>query len=410
MHNSDEVVPYRALLRLPGAMRAFAASSLCRLSYSTVGLAQLYVIERATGSFGVAGLASAAFGVCALSAPLKSRLVDRYGQRRLIAVLGAAYGASLLALAVLAIADVRNGVIYVTVAGLAGLLAPPLGPAMRAVWATLSEGVATRQRVYSFDLAVEDTLFTVGPLVVGGLVVLHGPTLAVVVTAGLMLVGSQSLARSPAVKAHDERAPTWQKGPRSGPLRSPGFAVLVGIVLVLSSGCGVVDVAVAARALRAGTPAAAGYVLAALALGSVIGGQLWARRARAGTISTQLAVLSVVLIVSLAGAAEAPDLAVLAVVLAVFGAALTPVLIVAYVAADRLVPRAGRTEASTWVNTAFNAGNALGLAVAGLAVDRDGPTGSFFLGTAVAVIALIVIVTLGRRLDRSLSHQASSPD
>jgi predicted MFS family arabinose efflux permease len=251
-------------------------------------------------------------------------------------------------------------------------------------------------------------LFTVGPLLVGGLVALDGPTLALVVAAGLMLVGSVSFARSPAVTAHDGRAPTWQKTPPTGILRSPGIGVLLSIVTALSTGLGVVDVSVAARAVEEGTPAAAGYVLAAMTLGSVIGGQLWGRRTRSGSVPTQLATFSIVLTICLAGAAEAPDLAVLAEVLAAFGTAITPVLVVSYMAAEQLSPRAGRTEASTWINTAFNVGVALGSILGGLAIDRSGSTGSFLLGTAVSATTSILIITLGPRLQRSLNDSATS--
>lgn len=410
MAQSEEVASYIALLRLPGALTTFIASSLSRLSYGTIGLALLLVVERASGSFGVAGLASASYGIGALSAPFKSRWIDRYGQRRLIAILGVTCSATLLGMVAVSVGGVRNSAAYVAFAGFTGLFAPPLGPAARAVWTTLTDGVATRQRAYSFDVGVEDILFTIGPLVVGGLVLLGGPTLALVVTAGLMFVGSVSFARSPAVAAHDERSPTWQKTPLTEVLRSPGFAVLLSIVSALSTSIGIVDVSVVARAVADGTPAAASYALAAITLGSVIGGQLWGRRIRSGSVPTQLATFSIVLMICLAGAAGAPNLVVLAVILAAFGTAITPVLVVSYVVAQQLGPRSGSTEASAWVNTAFNVGIALGSILGGLAIDRSGSTVSFLLGTTVSAASLILIITLGPRLAGPLHDPATSSD
>ncbi len=410
MPHSEEVVSYRTLLRLPGALPTFVASSLGRLSYGTVGLALLLVVERASGSFAVAGLASASYGVGALTAPLKSRWIDRYGQRRLIALLGTTCSATLFGLATLSVSGVNNGAAYAALAGLTGLFAPPLGPAVRAVWATITDGVASRERAYSFDLGVEDTLFTGGPLLVGGLVLLDGPTLAIVVAAGLMLVGSVSFARSPAVSAHDGQAPTWEKRPLTGVLRSPGFALLLGVVVSLSTGLGIVDVSVAARAIEEAAPAAAGYVLAAMALGGIIGGQLWGRRTRSGSVLRQLTTFSIVLTVCLAGAAEASNLAVLAAVLAAFGTSMTPVLVLSYVAAERLGPRAGRTETSAWINTAFNAGIAFGSILGGLAIDRSGSTGSFLLGTAISATTVIFMISLGPRLERSINNSAALSD
>ena len=407
MPHSEEVASYRTLLHLPGALPTFITSSLGRLSLGMVGLALLLVVERATGSFGVAGLASASYGVGALSAPLKSRWIDRCGQRRLVAILGVACSATLLGLAGVALFNVRNGFAYAGLAGLTGLFVPPLGPAARAVWATLTDGVATRQRAYSFDVGVEDTLFTVGPLIVGGLVMLDGPTLALAVAAGLLLVGSLSFARSPAVAAHDGRLPKWQKSSLTEILHSRGFAVLLCIVMALSTSLGIVDVGVAARAVEEGTPAAAGYVLAAMTLGGVVGGQLWGRRTRSGSVSRQFSVFSIVLTTCLVGAAEAPNLEVLAVVLAAFGTAITPVVVVSYVVAEHLGSRAGRTEASAWVNTAFNLGITLGTLLGGLAIDRHGSTESFLLGAAISATTLIVIISLGSRMEKSLKDSTT---
>lgn len=410
MPHSEEVASYRTLLRLPGALPTLIASSLGRLSYGTIGLALLLAVERVSSSFAVAGLASASYGVGALSAPLKSRWIDRYGQRRLIAILGVACSASLLTLATVAASGVRNGAAYVALAGSTGLFAPPLGPAVRAVWATLTDGVATRERAYSLDVGVEDTLFTIGPLLVGGLVLLDGPTLALIVAAGLMLVGSVSFARSPVVAAHDGQSPTWQKTPLTEILRTPGFAILLSIVMALSSGLGIVDVSVAARALEEGSPAAAGYVLAAMTLGSVIAGQLWGRRTRPGSVPRKLSTFAVVMTICLAAGAVAPNLAVLAAVLSAYGTVITPLLVVSYVVAEQLGNRAGRTEASAWVNTAFNIGIALGSILGGFAIDRSGSTGSFLLGTAISATTLVCVIALGSRMGRSLNDPRTSHD
>ncbi len=410
MPHSEDVVSYRTLLRLPGALPTFIASSLGRLSFGTIGLSLLLAIERASGSFAVAGLASASYGVGALSAPIKSRWIDRSGQRLVVAFLGTLCSAALLGLAAAAFGEVRSLAAYVALAGFIGLFAPPLGPAARAVWATLTDGVATRQRAYSFDVGVEDTLFTVGPLLVGGLVLLDGPTLAIVVAAGLIFIGSVSFARSPAVAAHDGRESAQEKSWLTGILRAPGFAILLSIVLAQSTSLGIVDVSVAARAVQEGTPAAAGYVLAAMTLGSVIGGQLWGRRTRSGSAPTQLAFFSAVLTICLAGAAAAPNLILLAVALVAFGTVITPVLVVSYIAAEQLTPRAGRTEASAWVNTAFNSGIAFGSVLGGFTIARAGSTISFLLSAAISSTILVFILTLRPRLVRSLNDSTFSSD
>ena len=49
---------YRRILRTPGAGRLVAASLPARLSFGLFDLALVLLIERATGSFATAGLAS----------------------------------------------------------------------------------------------------------------------------------------------------------------------------------------------------------------------------------------------------------------------------------------------------------------------------------------------------------------
>jgi len=77
---------YRDVLRLSGASRAFAFATFGRLSFGTVSLSLLFTVQRATGSFAVAGGVLAAFGATSLTMPVKSRFVDRYGQPRVLSL------------------------------------------------------------------------------------------------------------------------------------------------------------------------------------------------------------------------------------------------------------------------------------------------------------------------------------
>ena len=396
MPHSEEVVSYRTLLRLPGAPRVLLASSLARLSYGMIGLSLILTIQRASGSFAVAGSASASFGICAMTAPLKSRWVDRYGQRRPIVVLAAGFSTMLLVLVAFDEYGVRNAGPYVVVSAIAGLLAPPMGPAVRAVWSSLTEGVTTRRRAYSFDVVVEDTLFTVGPLIAGAIIALNGPTLALVVSTILMFVGCVVFTRSPAVAAHDSRSLNSQSPSFSATFGSSSFVALLAVVAVLSSTFGVVDVAVVARAVRDGTPGAAGYLLAAVTLGGVLGGPLWNRRVKIRSTLIQLGFLSFIMTASLAAMAIAPDLLSLSPALIVFGGALTPVLVTSYIAAEHLSTRRDTTEASAWINTVFNGGIALGTVAGGFMISNSASSEPLTLSAILTGLIGTLLLTRGR--------------
>lgn len=397
---------YLSVLSAPGAARAFAAATLGQLSYGTVSLALLFTVQQATGSLAVTGAVVSAFGLTFVAAPVKSRWVDRRGQPVVLATLGVGYAAALLALAGIAAAGVRGGLSYAALAVLAGLLAPPLGPSMRALWVALTETPEQRRRAFSLDAVVQESLFTLGPVLVGGLIAWADPILALVVTAALILTGSIGLATSPAARQHGTGTGTEDqaRGSLIGPLRRPGFLPVLIAIAGIGLALGILEMSVAARALHSGHPASAGYLLALLSLGSAIGGLLWGRTTPAGSASTQLIRLLGLIAVGVALAAGAPTLVTLGAVLVFTGSALAPAFVVAYLAADDLAADLGRTEAGTWVNTASNAGAAIGAALAGVQAEHGGTTEALVAAVAVLAGAALMLAATSRAPDLTEVH------
>ncbi len=399
---------YRAVLRLPGAPRAFAAAILGRLSYAILPVAVLLSIQSATGSYAAAGASSGLFGLVAALMPLKSRLIGRFGQRRVIPVLSAGFAASSLGLAALIATGVEHAGPYVALTGLLGLGAPPLGPSMRALWAALTPQTDLRQRAYGLDTTVESVLFTVGPVIAAALITVGGGTSALVVLAALNLGGSLGLATSPAAAAHAAARPPTPDSPSGllGPLRDRGFAVLAAVMLGLGLGYGPVDLAVIARAGDAGRPEVSGLLLGVFAVGGAVGGLLWARLPHRRPVSTQLGALFAVAGIGLAVTAATPNLALLGAALALTGLVDGPTFIVAYLASDSLVAEQHRTEASTWVNTATNTGLSVGAAAAGVLIDRFGATTALLVAAGLLLVAGGGTAAIRSRLDR----QPAGPD
>ena len=91
--------PYRDLLVTPGGLRFSSAAFIARMPISMIGLGIVLLVVAKTDSYGRAGALSAAFAlVNAGAAPVIARLVDRFGQRRVLlrAVAGARRGADRL--------------------------------------------------------------------------------------------------------------------------------------------------------------------------------------------------------------------------------------------------------------------------------------------------------------------------
>jgi MFS family permease len=279
---------------------------------------------------------------------------------------------------------------------------------MRASWAAITGGGQNTERAYSLDAATEETLFTAGPLAAGLLVTAAGPVLPLLITAALLAGGCGLLAMSGTAPV--PRAP--HRSRLAGPLAEPAFRVLLGIVLATSLGLGAIDVTVTARAVSDHHPGAAGYILAALSLGSAVGGLTWGKLRHRSRTSSQMTWLLVAMAAGIALAAVTPDLLLAGLVLAVTGTVLAPSAVLSYLSADRLAGLAGGTaggaEASTWINTAWNGGVAAGAALTGLAVDQTGPRVPMLAGTAVLLCAAAAVLARRDTFDEVRADEVRS--
>ncbi|WP_338686687.1 MFS transporter [Streptomyces acidiscabies] len=167
-------------------------------------------------------------------------------------------------------------------------------------------------------------------------------------------------------------------------------ALLVPLALTAATGLALsaADLLVTAFADQHGyAPGAAAWTLAALSVGSAVGGLLngavdWRTPAR-----TRLPRLAATLGVLLIAAGASPDIVSLAALLALAGAFVTPVITTSYLVAEETTAPTARTRAGAWINTAVNAGSSAGAAGAGLLLARA-PLGVCFAAAgAVALVA-----------------------
>ncbi|HJQ05184.1 MAG TPA: MFS transporter [Nocardioides sp.] len=384
---------YTALLRRPSVARTFVPALVGRLAYGVLPLSFLFTVQHATGSFSVAASALALNGLASLSMPLKSRAVDRHGQRLVIPLITAAMAVALVAAATMASSHVTAALPWL-VAGLAvGLASPPLGPSMRAQWRALVPEDAIG-RAYSLDAVGEETLYLIGPMIAAGLLAVAPTYAGLLVCALLVVVGAAGLAASPAATVTAE--PGRQRMAR-GPLRHTPF---LGLLLVMA-GVGAVTAAIytstAARALVSGHPSYAGLADAAIAVGSVTGGLLWGRLRPALSVRLSLALLLATIGTASVVASALDPFWVFAAVLAIGGLAISPLYVVAYRASDALVDRAEATEASTWVNTVNNLGVSAGSAVAGMLVSHVDARAPGWAGGALALALAALLIRSRRR-------------
>jgi predicted MFS family arabinose efflux permease len=339
------------------------------------------------------------FGLTSILLPLKSRLLDRHGQASVLAPLALLCAGALAAMAFLAWSDSAPAVAYLALGIVAGLGAPPLGPAMRSTWRTITDASSLKQRAYSLDSVCEESLYLIGPLLFGVISSVASAPAALLAAACLMLAGTLAMVWMPPARQIRSAGSTPPLRFDLGPLTAPGLWPVVVAILAAAVGLNMAFTSIAARAQRQGLPAAAGYIEAALALGSVAGGLLWGRRRHTRTHWTHLGGLIAVLAIGIAISAAVTSLTALGTLMAVIGLAIAPLFVVSYLAADELVPEHQQTEASTWVNTANNIGSAAGACVAGLLIDRAGISVGFAVGAVILGLTSVLIWLTHRSIE-----------
>jgi MFS family permease len=385
---------YVAILRTPHARPLVLASLVGRLSSGAGPLALVLFVQDATGSFAAAGAASAATALAnGLLAPLRGRLVDRYGQRRCLPPLALSFAVALVG--VVAVARPEPGRVAATVvlAAAAGATVPPLSASMRVLWVSLVGRGPELQTAYALDAVLEELLFVVGPLLAGTIAAAVDPAAGLLTAAGLALVGTTGFVVSPVSRAWSGS----QAGPAgwAGAMASRGMRTLALALAGVGGAIGIWEIGVVAAARREGAIEVAGILLAAWAAASAVGGLWYGAQSWRAAAGRRFLVLLALLALACAPMAAAPSLALLGVVVAVVGLLIAPLESSAFVLAAELAPPGTLTESATWVTTAMNVAAAAGIAAAGALVDRTGVP--FTLAVAWGCTAAALLVALAGR-------------
>jgi MFS family permease len=128
---------YARILRTPDVGRLMAAALVARLPIGIDSLAIVLFLRQETGSYASAGIVSAAFALGGgAGAPLLGRLIDRFGQGRVLVPLALGHAAGLGAVVGLTLLGAPVAVLAV-VALAAGLSIPPISATMRPLWGPL---------------------------------------------------------------------------------------------------------------------------------------------------------------------------------------------------------------------------------------------------------------------------------
>ncbi|GHH81769.1 MFS transporter [Streptomyces capitiformicae] len=397
--------PYTALFAAPGTKGFTAAGLLGRMPLSMMGIGVVTMISQITGRYGLAGALSATIALsAAVLGPQISRLVDQYGQRRVLrpaTLFALAAAAGLLFAAHYGWPD---WVLYVCSAGIGCV--PSLGAMTRARWAALYRGTPQLHTAYSFESVVDEVCFIFGPIISIGLSTAWFPEAGPLLAACFLAAGVFWLTAQRATEP--EPHPREQQGRGPSALRSPGLQVLVATFVATGAIFGAVDVVTVAFAEEQGHKAAASVVLAVYAAGSCLAGIVFGLLRFTGSPELRWLLGVCGMAVSMIPLLLVGNLPFLAVALFVAGLSIAPTMITTMALVEEHVPRAQLTEGMTWVSTGLAVGVALGSSVSGWVIDAAGAKAGYGVPAVSGAVAVAVGFLGFRRLRRPAPERGGS--
>ncbi|MER6511146.1 MFS transporter [Nonomuraea sp. NPDC001636] len=380
------VGPYRGLFNGPGVKGFVLAGFVGRMPMSMLGIGVVLLISTVTGSFATAGAVGATTNVAfAIAAPLSGRLVDRFGQNRVIAPFSVINALAMAALMLSAALGLPEWTLYVS-GLLIGASSLSIGSMVRARWSTIHGGTGTLHTAFAFESVADEVVFVTGPALVTVLATAVNPYAGLLVALVCMLGGCLALA------AQRRTQPPVQTVRTGGgtPILIPGIALLACVYLGLGAVFGSVDLIMVAFAEEHGVKGASGFLLAAFAGGSMVSGLWFGSREWRISLRARFIRALGVFVVGLLPILLVDDPWIMAAVAFVAGLAISPTLITGFSLTERLVPPSLLTEGMAWISTSIGFGVAIGAWAGGHLTDTFGASSAFGFAVCAALLAAVV--------------------
>lgn len=386
--------PYLEIFRIPGTRRFSAACFVGRMPMAMVGLGVILVVSAATGRYAIAGAVSATGSLCyAFVTPQVGRLMDRFGQGRVLRPLIVVFAAGALAFILCAQLGGPLWTLFVTGAVFMSTL-PSLGSVVRLRWSSLLGDSPLLHTAFSFESVADELIFVTGPALVTILATQVLPVAGIAVAAVLAVTGTLLLA----VQRGTEPPPVPRQHRAGRAVTTAGMPVLMVVFVGLGAMFGTMDVSTVAFAAEHHEKPLAGLILGTYALGSATGG-LWygARRWRA-PLHRRFLITLAGMVLGVAPLWALPSVPVLFGVIFFSGLSIAPTLIGGFSLIERKVPRGLLTEGMALLSTAIGVGLAVGPPVAGRLIDAHGADWGYVFALACGSAALAAGLIGARRL------------
>lgn len=401
--SESTTVTYRSLFAEPGRAWFVTATALGRTTSAMKTLAVILLVQQLTGSYALAGLVGATQTlVAAVLAPVLARLIDSRGERGVLFWAMLAHIIGVAVLITIAYSDLPNASMIIGAAIIGGS-SVQFGSLSRARWVkSLGRGRAL-ERAYSLEAMIDELGFISGPLVVVPLCIQVHPTAGILASMTLTIAGSLLLIFQPRTGKSARPATHFSPGGTDGAesvIRIPAMR-LIALAMVLGGTLfGSAEIMMVAFAEHHGAPGAASFMVAAFAVGSLVGAIAYGARHWPGSTPVKLFFSFWWLGLGTIPMLLAPGISSMTVAVFIAGLAIAPSMITANLFVEQVAPQARLTEAFAWMGSAGATGVGIGSITAGYLVDEFGVRG----GQVSAVgggIGAALIITLGWKLLRN---------
>lgn len=387
--------PYRAAFNEPGTASFCTAGVLMRLPIAIYPLGLVLIVSARTGHYGFAGFLAGVYVVGnGVGNPVLSRLVDRYGQSRLLLPASAVHLAATVLLGVLIQVHAPQWS-YLAPAFVSGFAYLSVGSLVRARWTFVLGGRPEMSTAYSLESVLDELIFTVGPLVATLIATTLEPVLVLGLTVALVFAGAVWLrslrATEPPVRAGQATRPP-------SALRQPGLPLLTVTAIAMGSIFASAEVTMVAFCGEHHHRALSGVVLACFALGSATSGLFYGARQWRTPIVSRFRLQALIFGAMPLLFLIATNVGVLALCAFVVGLGIAPTLITAFGLIESIVAAAALTEGLSWLMTGLSVGYGVGSSLAGGLADAHGSRIAFLVtvGSGLAMAGLAQL--LHRRL------------
>lgn len=415
----------RVLFR-KSALGLLAYLMISRIAGAAFPVAFVICIAHVQGYAAAAVAQAVSVFTLAGGAPLRARLLDIWGSRRVLPLQVVVSAACLIVMSV-AIGHTKSLALIIGLSLLVSVSSPAIYPAVRTSWRSIADNDEQLAMLHTADSLIEEAGFLVGPALAATIMLTAGYQWAPIILAVAIAANNVIAFCNPAIRARlfasrsksepdqqtstaGERAAHANPAIRvahliAGPILQGDLRAIVTPLMLMGGTFGVLAIALPDVAAHHGSMATAGFLTALISLGGLVGGLIYGTVRTRGTPRLRHSLLGIVFGFPAVLLCIARSPWSIAPILVISGLAVTPFYINSYLMIDALIAGNVKHEANSWVPVGNDVGYIIGISLGGLLVARVSLSAAMWLG---AFFGAALIMLSARGLLRR-KHPSPSP-